>query len=184
MAGPTTLVKGARFGPCSPDSSASAGLCPQADRLTLLERRRERHGASVRQKLSTPPILPSLLPHLAELGFDYVLAVEAGDNATARARGRAVDGETTDPCVDSFALDEVGCVLLSVLRDWALDSPDTAVLGITRNIIRTTARTEWCGGAHHCPSGAQPLDGGHAPVRPAREIGARPVDAMRWNGRE
>ncbi|MFI2636684.1 hypothetical protein ACH5A2_41000 [Streptomyces collinus] len=34
----------------------------------------------------------------------------------------AVDGEA-DPCADSFALDEVGCVLLFALRDWVRDSP-------------------------------------------------------------
>ncbi len=33
-------------------------------------------------------------------------------------------------------LDEVGCVLLSALRDWARDSATTAVLGIARSIIR------------------------------------------------
>ncbi|MEU1666325.1 hypothetical protein ABZ547_22495 [Streptomyces sparsogenes] len=47
----------------------------------------------------------------------------------------AVDGEV-DPCADSFALDEVGCVLLSALRDWARDSPITGALGIARSIIR------------------------------------------------
>ncbi|GAB1340759.1 hypothetical protein ACE1SV_73490 [Streptomyces sp. E-15] len=50
----------------------------------------------------------------------------------------AADGETVDPCADSFALDEVGCVLLSALRDWARDSPATAVLGIALSIIRFT----------------------------------------------
>ncbi|MFI9060091.1 hypothetical protein ACIGXQ_37145 [Streptomyces anulatus] len=48
----------------------------------------------------------------------------------------AVDEETTDPCADSFTLDEVGCVLLSALRNWARDSPTTAVPGIARSIIR------------------------------------------------
>jgi hypothetical protein len=43
-----------------------------------------------------------------------------------------------DPCVDSFALDEVGGVLLSTLRDWTRDSPTTAAPGITRSIIRFT----------------------------------------------
>lgn len=47
----------------------------------------------------------------------------------------AVDGEA-DPCADSFALDEVGCVLLSALRDWARGSPTTAAPGIARSIIR------------------------------------------------
>ncbi|MDX3547739.1 hypothetical protein [Streptomyces europaeiscabiei] len=43
----------------------------------------------------------------------------------------AVDGDT-DPCADSFALDEVECALLSVLRG----SP-TAAPGIARRIIRS-----------------------------------------------
>ncbi|TXS58134.1 hypothetical protein, partial [Streptomyces sp. sk2.1] len=38
----------------------------------------------------------------------------------------------------SFALDEVGCALLSALRDWARDSPTTAAPGIARSIIRFT----------------------------------------------
>ncbi|GHF33208.1 hypothetical protein [Streptomyces fumanus] len=50
-----------------------------------------------------------------------------------------MDGETTDPCADSFALDEVGCVLLSTLRDWPRDFPTMAVLGIARSTIRFTA---------------------------------------------
>ncbi|GGM26216.1 hypothetical protein GCM10010129_83350 [Streptomyces fumigatiscleroticus] len=29
----------------------------------------------------------------------------------------------SDPCADAFALNEVGRVLLSALRDWARDSP-------------------------------------------------------------
>ncbi|MDI3390128.1 hypothetical protein QIS99_28640 [Streptomyces sp. B-S-A8] len=44
----------------------------------------------------------------------------------------------SDPCADSFALGEVGCVLLSALRDWARDSPATAALGISRSNIRFT----------------------------------------------
>ncbi|MEV6477865.1 hypothetical protein [Streptomyces sp. NPDC051657] len=38
----------------------------------------------------------------------------------------------------SFALDEVGCALLSALRDWARDSPVTTAPGIARSIIRFT----------------------------------------------
>ena len=49
----------------------------------------------------------------------------------------AVDGDA-DPCADSFALDEVGGVLLSTLRDRAGDSPTTAAPGIARSIIRFT----------------------------------------------
>ncbi|MFH8597499.1 hypothetical protein [Streptomyces rimosus] len=49
----------------------------------------------------------------------------------------AVDGETA-PCADSFALDEVGCILLSALRDWARDSPTTAAPGIAPSVLRFT----------------------------------------------
>ncbi|KOT48301.1 MULTISPECIES: hypothetical protein [Streptomyces] len=49
----------------------------------------------------------------------------------------AVDREA-DPCADSFALDEVGCVLLSALRDWARDSPTTAAPGIAPSVLRFT----------------------------------------------
>ncbi|MFE1579269.1 hypothetical protein [Streptomyces fradiae] len=48
----------------------------------------------------------------------------------------AMDGEAADLCADSIVLDEVGCVLLSALRDWARDSATTAVPGIARSIIR------------------------------------------------
>ncbi|WP_393063420.1 hypothetical protein [Streptomyces sp. LN549] len=41
-----------------------------------------------------------------------------------------------EPHADSFALDEVGCILLSALREWTRDSPTTAVLSIARSIIR------------------------------------------------
>ncbi|MFD4002784.1 hypothetical protein [Streptomyces rubiginosohelvolus] len=43
-----------------------------------------------------------------------------------------------DLSTDSFALDEVGCALLSALQDWARDSPVTAAPGIARSIIRFT----------------------------------------------
>lgn len=39
---------------------------------------------------------------------------------------------------DSFAVDVVGCALLSELRDWAGESPISAAPGIARSIIRFT----------------------------------------------
>lgn len=104
----------------------------------------------------TPPRTP-LTPEQVERGFDYLLALQMGGGAAVAGRAEAdpelafvllrlaediiwlvtaVDEETTDPCADSFALDEVGCVLLSTLRYWARDSPTTAVPGIARSIIR------------------------------------------------
>lgn len=103
-----------------------------------------------------PPRTP-LTPMQVERGFDYFLALQTGGGTAASGRAEAdpelsfvllrlaediiwpaaaIDEETTDPCADSFALDEVGCVLLSALRDWARDSPTTAVPGIARSIIR------------------------------------------------
>ncbi|MFI9060135.1 hypothetical protein ACIGXQ_37400 [Streptomyces anulatus] len=103
-----------------------------------------------------PPRTP-LTPEQVERGFDYLLALQMGGGAAVAGRAEAdpqlvfvllrlaediiwpvtaIDGESTDPCADSFALDEVGCVLLSTLRDWAGDSPTTAVPGIARTIIR------------------------------------------------
>ncbi|WP_345669843.1 hypothetical protein [Streptomyces similanensis] len=58
----------------------------------------------------------------ADPELTFVLLRLAGDIVWPAT---SVDGETTDSCTDSFALDEVGCVLLSALRDWALDSPPT-----------------------------------------------------------
>ncbi len=55
------------------------------------------------------------------------------ENIVFPVTGVLGDGEPHD---DSFALDEVGCILLSTLRDWAHDSPTTAVPGISRSIIR------------------------------------------------
>jgi hypothetical protein len=93
-------------------------------------------------------------------GFDHLLALQTGGGAAVAGRAEAdpelafvlprlaedivwpvtaVDGETTDPCADSFVLDEVGYVLLSTLRDWAQASPTTAAPGIARSIIRFTA---------------------------------------------
>ncbi|MFH9118384.1 hypothetical protein [Streptomyces globisporus] len=90
-----------------------------------------------------PPRTP-LTPDQVERGFHYLLALQTGGGAAVAGRAEAnpelafvllrlaedviwpvtaIDGESADPCADSFALDEVGCVLLSALRDWAQDSP-------------------------------------------------------------
>jgi hypothetical protein len=89
-----------------------------------------------------PPRTP-LTPEQVELGFDYLLALQMGGGAAVAGRAEAdpelafvllrlaedivgpataVDGEA-ELSADSFALDEVGCALLSVVRDWARDSP-------------------------------------------------------------
>lgn len=107
-----------------------------------------------------PYLIPSrapLTPDQVERGFDYLLALQMGGGAAVAGRAEAdpelafvllrlaedivwpvtaVDGEAADLCADSFVLDEVGCVLLSALRDWVRDSPTTAVSGIARSIIR------------------------------------------------
>ncbi|MCI3220859.1 hypothetical protein [Streptomyces sp. NP-1717] len=104
-----------------------------------------------------PPRTP-LTPEQVELGFDYLLALQTGGGGAVDGRAEAepelafvllrlaedivgsataVDGEA-ELSADSSALDEVGCALLSALRDWARDSPVTAAPGIARNIIRFT----------------------------------------------
>src|SRR4051812_24871163 len=104
---PTTLDKGAGFDPCGPDSSHPGGggefsvlcplssvLCPLSSVLCPLSSVHRLAGrpcwdvavigtATVRQELPVSPIVPSLPPHLVQLGFDYVLAVETGDDVQA-----------------------------------------------------------------------------------------------------
>ncbi|MFE0908147.1 hypothetical protein ACFW3Y_33550 [Streptomyces rochei] len=106
-----------------------------------------------------PYLIPSrtpLAPEQVERGCDYLLALQMGGGASVAGRVEAdpelafvllrlaedivwpvaaVDGEA-DLCADSSVLNEVGCVLLSALRDWARDTPITAVPGIARSIIR------------------------------------------------
>ncbi|MEV0126628.1 hypothetical protein AB0I16_34650 [Streptomyces sp. NPDC050703] len=92
-----------------------------------------------------PYLIPTrkpLMPEQVEQGFDYLLALQTGGGASVAGRAdpelafvllrlaedivwpvTAVDGDAADLCADSFVLDEVGCVLLSALRDWARNSP-------------------------------------------------------------
>ncbi|TXS71039.1 hypothetical protein [Streptomyces sp. sk2.1] len=79
-------------------------------------------GAAVAGRGEADPELAFVLLRLAE---DIVWPVTALD----------LEAELS---ADSFALDEVGCALLSALRDWARDSPTTAAPGIARSIIRFT----------------------------------------------
>ncbi|MET9968408.1 hypothetical protein ABZZ80_21380 [Streptomyces sp. NPDC006356] len=116
-----------------------------------------------------PYLIPSrtpLTPEQVERGFDYLLALQRGGGAAVAGRAEAdpelafillrlyedvvwpitaVDGEA-EPCADSFALDEVRCVLLSALRDWARGSPTTAALGVARSIIGTHRTVTVCTG--------------------------------------
>ncbi|MFI0915565.1 hypothetical protein [Streptomyces abikoensis] len=100
------------------------------------------------------PIVPSLPPHLVQLGFDYVLAVEAGDDATASRLAPEVEqlpgllpaiaelvvfpvtalSDDTEPCADSFVLDEVGVLYLMAIREWATHTPAAAAPCIARTI--------------------------------------------------
>ncbi|GHB32540.1 hypothetical protein [Streptomyces chryseus] len=102
-----------------------------------------------------PPRTP-LTPEQVERAFDYLLALQTGGGSNVAGRAdadpelaflllrvaedviwpMAAVGEESDPHSDSFALEEVGCILLSALRDWAQDSPTTGALGIARSIIR------------------------------------------------
>ncbi|MFC7986985.1 hypothetical protein [Streptomyces sp. NPDC057336] len=89
-----------------------------------------------------PYLIPSrapLTPDQVERGFDYLLELQTCGGAPVAGRAEAdpelafillrlaedivwpitaLDGEA-DLCADSFVLDEVGCVLLSALRDGA-----------------------------------------------------------------
>lgn len=100
------------------------------------------------------PIVPSLPPHLIRLGFDYVLAVAAGDAVRAARLAPEVEqlpgllpgiaelivfpvtalSDDTDPCADSFVLDEVGVIYLMTIREWATHAPAAAAPGIARTI--------------------------------------------------
>ncbi|AWN24873.1 hypothetical protein [Streptomyces sp. NEAU-S7GS2] len=92
------------------------------------------------------PFIPSLPPRLVQLGFDYVLAVEAGNDVQAAQLASEVQQlpgllpaiaelivfpvtaltDDTDPCADSFALDEVGVIYLMAIHGWATDAPAAA----------------------------------------------------------
>ncbi|MFF1341899.1 hypothetical protein ACFVYT_29060 [Streptomyces sp. NPDC058290] len=106
-----------------------------------------------------PYLIPArtpLTPEEVDRAFDYLLALQMGSGNYASDRTPATqelaflllrlaenivfpvtgilgDGE---PHADSFALDELGCILMSALRDWTRDSPTTAVPGIARSTIR------------------------------------------------
>ncbi|MCL7496080.1 hypothetical protein M8I34_32450 [Streptomyces sp. MCA2] len=100
------------------------------------------------------PFVPSLPPRLVQLGFDYVLAVEAGDDVQAERLASEVQqlpgllpaiaelivfpvtalSDDTDPCADSFALDEVGVIYIMAIHGWATHAPAAAAPGIARTI--------------------------------------------------
>lgn len=104
-----------------------------------------------------PPRTP-LTEEQVERAFDYVIALQLGGGGHVTGRADAdpelaflllrlaedivfpatAVSDDDDPCSDSFALDEVGCILRSALRDWGRDSPTTGALGIARTIIRFT----------------------------------------------
>ncbi|MER6445428.1 hypothetical protein [Streptomyces venezuelae] len=93
--------------------------------------------AAIRQELGISPIVPSLPPHLVQFGFDYVLVVEAGDDATASRLAPEVAqlsgllpaiaelvvfpvtalSDDTEPFSDSFVLDEVCVLYLMAIRE-------------------------------------------------------------------
>ena len=100
------------------------------------------------------PIVPSLPPHLVQLGLR--LRPGRGDRRRATAARLAPEVEQlpgllpaiaelivfpvtalsddTDPCADSFVLDEVGVIYLMAIREWATHAPVTAAPGIARTI--------------------------------------------------
>jgi hypothetical protein len=110
--------------------------------------------AAVRQELPMFPIVPSLPPHLVQLGFDYILAVESGDDDQATRLAPKAErlpgllpgiaelivfpvtavSDDTDPCADSFVLDKVGVIYLMPIRQWATHAPAAAAPEIARTI--------------------------------------------------
>jgi hypothetical protein len=101
--------------------------------------------ATVRQELPMSPIVPALPPYLVQLGFDYILAVETGDDVQAARLAPEVEqlsgiaelivfpvtalSDDTDPSADSFVLDEVGVICLMAIRAWATHAPAAAAPG-------------------------------------------------------
>ncbi|SES31177.1 hypothetical protein SAMN04487983_104210 [Streptomyces sp. yr375] len=102
-----------------------------------------------------------LTPEEVELAFDYLLAIQAGSEhalGTVIERTKAAPAPTVlllalaedvilpvtdlaadaDPCADSFALEEVGCVLLATLQEWTRECVPSAIWGIANTIIRFT----------------------------------------------
>ncbi|MGW1811784.1 hypothetical protein [Streptomyces sp. NPDC002078] len=100
------------------------------------------------------PIVSSLPPHLVQLGFDYILTVESGDDVQAARLAPGVEqlpglltgiaelivfpvtalSDDTGPCADSFFLDEVGVIYLMAIHAWATHAPAAATPGIARTI--------------------------------------------------
>ncbi|MEV8529227.1 hypothetical protein AB0451_34650 [Streptomyces sp. NPDC052000] len=98
--------------------------------------------------------VPSLPPQLVQLGFDYVLAVEVGDDVQAARLTPELEqlpgllpaiaelvvfpvtalSDDAEPCADSFVLDEVGVLYLMAIRGWGTHAPAAAAPGIARTI--------------------------------------------------
>ncbi|MFF7452072.1 MULTISPECIES: hypothetical protein [unclassified Streptomyces] len=102
-----------------------------------------------------------LTPEEVELAFEYVLAIQGQSQhtvATIVDRTGAAPAPSylllrlaediilpvtdlaadADPCADSFALDEVGGVLLATLEEWTQECIPSAIWGLANTIIRFT----------------------------------------------
>jgi len=107
------------------------------------------------------PFLQPLPPDLMELAFNYMLAVDAGDDDTvtelavkirpypwlmaAVAEGivfpvTALSDNTDDLNADSFVLDELGVIFLMAIREWSYLCPGTAARAIASCIAHFTAQ--------------------------------------------
>lgn len=100
-----------------------------------------------------PPRTP-LTPEQVDRAFSYLMALEAGGGTNVAGREdpelaflilRLTEDlvlpvttvpDDEDPTADSFILERVGDVLLSVLRDWQRDSPTTGCIGLARSLLR------------------------------------------------
>ncbi|MGM0361735.1 hypothetical protein ACNFRX_17210 [Streptomyces griseoaurantiacus] len=102
-----------------------------------------------------------LTPEEVELAFEYLLAIQTNSEhgvSTIIDRTNAAPAPTylllrlaediilpvtdlapdADPSADSFALDEVGCVLLATLEEWTRECVPSAIWGLANTIIRFT----------------------------------------------
>ncbi|MFE2168899.1 hypothetical protein ACFXB3_28180 [Streptomyces sp. NPDC059447] len=122
------------------------------------------------EETSMPYLIPprtQLTPEQVERAFDYLLALQGGGGSHVASRADAdpelaflllrvaedviwpmtAVGEDSDPYF-GLLRPEVGCILLSALRDWAQDSPTTGALGIARSIIRFVVNVFPAPGTH------------------------------------
>ncbi|MEU4205815.1 hypothetical protein AB0B79_38515 [Streptomyces sp. NPDC039022] len=150
-----------------------------------------------------------------QLGFDYLLAVEARDGVQAARLAPQVQqlpdllptiaqliifpvtalSDDTDPCADSFVLDELGVIYFMTINEWASEAPASAAAGIARTLAhfvgqgprrRAEGRPAYAGSDTRRTPEAGPRGtprNGHAPVAGTTvRHGAHPGQPLRSTG--